>query len=150
MREYVLALKAIWAAWQEQGRLDFAGDFYTHTLMTPFFAPEPHPFGPPPVFLAGVGPRMTEVAGEVCDGFFFHPFTTERYMDEVTLPALRRGTGQGRARRSRRIRPRRSGLHLRRPRRGRAGDGDRGDEAADRLLRLDPDVPAGARSARLG
>ena len=91
MREYVLALKAIWAAWQEQSRLDFAGDFYTHTLMTPFFAPEPHPFGPPPVFLAGVGPRMTEVAGEVCDGFFFHPFTTERYMDEITLPALRRG-----------------------------------------------------------
>ncbi|MGE3688376.1 MAG: LLM class F420-dependent oxidoreductase [Acidimicrobiia bacterium] len=91
MREYVLALKAIWAAWQDSGPLNFAGDFYTHTLMTPFFSPEPHDYGPPPVYLAGVGPRMTEVAGEVCDGFFFHPFTTRRYLQEVTLPALHRG-----------------------------------------------------------
>jgi probable F420-dependent oxidoreductase len=91
MRELVLALRAIWAAWQEGGKLDFRGDFYTHTLMTPFFSPEPHAYGPPPVYLAGVGPLMTEVAGEVCDGFFFHPFTTDRYLREVTLPALERG-----------------------------------------------------------
>jgi probable F420-dependent oxidoreductase len=91
MRELVLALRAIWQAWQESEQLDFRGDFYTHTLMTPFFSPDPHAYGPPPVYLAGVGERMTEVAGEVCDGFFFHPFTTERYLQEVTLPALARG-----------------------------------------------------------
>jgi probable F420-dependent oxidoreductase len=91
MRELVLALRAIWSAWQDGDRLDFRGEFYTHTLMTPFFSPEPHAYGPPPVYLAGVGALMTEVAGEVCDGHFFHPFTTDRYLREVTLPALERG-----------------------------------------------------------
>jgi probable F420-dependent oxidoreductase len=91
MREFVLALKAIWSCWQDGAALDFRGDFYTHTLMTPFFSPPPHDFGPPPVYLAGVGDRMTEVAGEVCEGFFVHPFTTPRYLREVTLPALERG-----------------------------------------------------------
>ena len=84
-------MRAIWRTWQEGEPLDFRGDFYTHTLMTPFFSPPPHEWGPPPVYLAGVGERMTETAGEVCDGFFFHPFTTDRYLREVTLPALRRG-----------------------------------------------------------
>ena len=59
--------------------------------MTPFFDPGPNPFGNPKVFLAGVGARMTEVAGEVCDGFVCHGFTTERYLREVTIPALERG-----------------------------------------------------------
>ena len=91
MRELVVALRAIWSAWHDGARLDFRGDFYTHTLMTPFFAPPRHAFGAPPVYLAGVGTQMTEVAGEVADGFFFHPFTTQRYLREVTLPALERG-----------------------------------------------------------
>jgi probable F420-dependent oxidoreductase len=91
MREHVLALRAIWATWQTGEPLDFRGEFYSHTLMTPFFSPAAHAYGPPPVYLAGVGERMTEVAGEVCDGFFFHPLTSERYLTEVTLPALRRG-----------------------------------------------------------
>jgi probable F420-dependent oxidoreductase len=91
MREYVNALRAIWAAWNDGVKLDFRGDFYTHTLMTPFFAPRPNPHGAPKVFLAGVGALMTEVAGEVCDGFICHGFTTERYLREVTLPALEKG-----------------------------------------------------------
>ncbi|TQM11398.1 TIGR03617 family F420-dependent LLM class oxidoreductase [Pseudonocardia kunmingensis] len=91
MREYVLAMRAIWQCWHEGARLDFRGDFYDHTLMTPMFVPGSHPHGAPPVLLAGVGEAMTEVAGEVCDGFVAHGFTTERYLREVTLPALRRG-----------------------------------------------------------
>jgi probable F420-dependent oxidoreductase len=91
MREFVLGLRAIWSAWQEGTTLDFQGEFYTHTLMTPFFSPKPHEWGPPPVFLAGVGEKMTEVAGEVADGFFIHPFTTREYLNAVTLPALRAG-----------------------------------------------------------
>ncbi|MDT3440208.1 MULTISPECIES: LLM class F420-dependent oxidoreductase [unclassified Pseudofrankia] len=91
MRELILATRAIWAAWHDGVKLDFRGDFYSHTLMTPFFTPEPHEFGPPPVYLAGVGEKMTEVAGEVADGFFVHPFTTMRYLEKVTIPALLRG-----------------------------------------------------------
>ena len=81
MREFVLALRAIWDTWENGTKLDFRGKFYKHTLMTPFFTPDPKDiagYGPPRVFLAGVGPMMTEVAGEVCDGFICHGFTTER------------------------------------------------------------------------
>ena len=91
MREMVQAMHAIWDCWMDGTKLDFQGEFYTHTLMTPFFDPGPHEFGKPRVFLAGVGPLMTEVAGEVCDGFFCHGFTTERYLREVTIPALEAG-----------------------------------------------------------
>ena len=91
MREYILALRAIWSCWNDGTRLAFRGEFYRHTLMTPFFSPGPNEFGPPKVFLAAVGQLMTEVAGEVADGLIVHPFTTERYLREVTLPALDRG-----------------------------------------------------------
>lgn len=91
MREYVLALRAIWANWNDGAPLAFRGEFYRHTLMTPFFSPGPNPYGAPKVLLAAVGERMTEVAGEVADGLLIHPFTTERYLREVTLPALARG-----------------------------------------------------------
>ncbi|HUQ58110.1 TIGR03617 family F420-dependent LLM class oxidoreductase [Lentzea sp.] len=91
MREFVLAIRAIWHAWETGERLAFRGEFYKHTLMTPFFDPGPNPHGTAPIYLAGVGERMTEVAGEVADGFLCHNFTTERYLREVTLPALERG-----------------------------------------------------------
>src|SRR5262245_39791979 len=64
MRDFVLAIRAIWSAWHESTRLDYRGDFYRHTLMTPFFNPGPNPYGVPRIFLGGVGARMTEVAGE--------------------------------------------------------------------------------------
>jgi probable F420-dependent oxidoreductase len=99
MRELILAMRAIWAAWLDGEKLDFRGEFYRHTLMTPFFNPGPNPYGVPRVFLAAVGQRMTEVAGEVADGILLHGFTTERYVREVTLPALERGWGRaGKAR----------------------------------------------------
>ena len=91
MRELILATRAIWDAWQNEQPLDFRGDFYSHTLMTPFFSPPPHEFGPPPIFAGGVGAIMTEAVGEVVDGYFFHPFTTQRFVNEVTIPALERG-----------------------------------------------------------
>jgi probable F420-dependent oxidoreductase len=91
MREMVLAIRAIWDTWQNGTPLNFTGEFYTHTLMTPFFSPPPLETALPPIYLAGVGELMTEVAGEVADGFFFHPFTTVKYMQEKTLPALERG-----------------------------------------------------------
>jgi probable F420-dependent oxidoreductase len=91
MREFVLAVRAIWDAWATGERLDFRGEFYTHTLMTPFFDPGPNPHGRPQIIMAAVGPLMTQAAGEVADGMFCHGFSTERYVREATLPALRRG-----------------------------------------------------------
>jgi probable F420-dependent oxidoreductase len=94
MREMIQAIRAIWDCWLNGTDLQFRGKFYTHTLMTPFFTPaatEMEGYGPPKIFLAGVGELMTEVAGEVCDGFICHGFTTERYLREVTMPALVRG-----------------------------------------------------------
>jgi probable F420-dependent oxidoreductase len=91
MRELVLALSAIWSRWQGTADLRFEGEFYRHTLMTPAFDPGPNPFGPPPVFIGGFGPRMIEVAGEVADGLIVHPFNSRRSLEEFVIPALARG-----------------------------------------------------------
>jgi len=94
MREMVLAIRAIWDTWLTGTPLRFRGDFYKHTLMTPFFTPDRSDnleWGVPRIFLAAVGELMTEVAGEVCDGLICHSFTTERYLREITIPALQRG-----------------------------------------------------------
>jgi probable F420-dependent oxidoreductase len=95
MREFIFAMRAIWDCWQNGTKLDFKGDFYSHTLMTPFFNPGPSDYGVPKVFLAAVGEKMTETAGEAADGMLVHGFTTERYLREVTMPALERGWVKG-------------------------------------------------------
>jgi probable F420-dependent oxidoreductase len=95
MREYVLALRAIWRSWQDGTALDFDGEFYRHTLMTPMFSPGPLESGPPRVLIAAVGDAMTRVAGEVADGLIVHSFTTRRYIREVTLPTLGHGLARG-------------------------------------------------------
>jgi probable F420-dependent oxidoreductase len=91
MKEFISAMRAIWDSWQNGTKLDFRGQFYTHTLMTPFFDPGPNPYGAPKVFLAAVGEGMTRVAAEVADGLLVHGFTTERYLREVTLPTVEAG-----------------------------------------------------------
>jgi probable F420-dependent oxidoreductase len=95
MREMVLAIRAIWASWADTTKLAFRGEYYRHTLMTPMFDPGPNPYGNPPIYLAGVGEHMTEVAGEVADGFLAHGFTTAKYLREVTIPSLERGLAKG-------------------------------------------------------
>jgi len=91
MKEMVLAIKEIWRCWETDERLDYRGEIYQHTLMTPMFNPGPAEYGLPPIFLAGVGPRMTEVCGEVADGFLTHPFSTAKSFEELTLASLDRG-----------------------------------------------------------
>ena len=91
MRELVLAIRAIWACWHDGEVLDFKGEFFTHTLMPPLLRPEPNPFGKPKIYLAGVGPAMTEVAGEVGDGFIVHPLNSQLTLETLTLPALTAG-----------------------------------------------------------
>jgi probable F420-dependent oxidoreductase len=99
MREYVMALKAIWNTWYEGTPLDFRGEFYSHTLMTPMFTPPDREYGAPPVFVAAVGPLMTKGVAEVADGVLLHAFTTEEYVRTVTLPALEEGLAKsGRSR----------------------------------------------------
>ncbi|GAA4658388.1 TIGR03617 family F420-dependent LLM class oxidoreductase [Gordonia humi] len=91
MREYVSAMRAIWRSWATSEPLDFAGEFYTHTLMTPMFDPGPNAFGNPPVIVAGVGPRMARVAGEIADGLLVHSFVTQEYLRTVLVPAVDEG-----------------------------------------------------------
>jgi probable F420-dependent oxidoreductase len=100
MREFVRAIRAIWQAWDTGERLDFRGEFYAHTLMTPFFSPGPNPHGCPPIALAGFGPAMIAVAGEVADGWIVHPLHSPSYVAAVGVPALARGLARaGRSRR---------------------------------------------------
>jgi probable F420-dependent oxidoreductase len=99
MKEFISAMRAIWSCWQDGTKLDFRGEFYSHTLMTPFFDPGPNAHGAPKVFLAAVGEGMTRVAGEVADGMLVHGFSTDRYLREVTLPTIEAGlAASGRSR----------------------------------------------------
>ena len=91
MREYILAVKAFFDCWQNGTRLDFQGKYYRHTLMTQMFNPGPNPYGIPPVMLGALGPKMTEVAGEVADGLIVHPFNSMPFLEERALPAVRLG-----------------------------------------------------------
>ena len=91
MRDLVGALRAIFATWQSGERLDYRGEFYRHTLMTPTFTPGPNPFGPPPIYLGALGPRLTRATAEVADGLLVMPFGTTRFLREATMPAVRDG-----------------------------------------------------------
>lgn len=91
MRDMVLAIRAIWDSWQTGERLNYQGEYYHHTLMVPTFMPQPNPYGPPKIYLAGVGPKMTAMVGELADGYFVHPFGSKKSLDELTMPALQQG-----------------------------------------------------------
>lgn len=90
MRDFLDALSAIWESWRTGERLQHEGPYYRHTLMAPFWVPEPHDY-PIPVWLAGVGPAMLALAGERCAGVLLHPFATRAYDEAVVLPALQKG-----------------------------------------------------------
>ncbi len=99
LREYVNALRAIWRCWRDGSKLDFHGEHYTFTLMTPAFTPPPIETPPPVVTLAAVGPAMLRLAGEAYDGVRLHPFCTRRYLENVVLPEVHTGlTRSGRDR----------------------------------------------------
>ncbi|WP_329407869.1 TIGR03617 family F420-dependent LLM class oxidoreductase [Nocardia vinacea] len=91
MAESVAAVKAVFAAWEKQAPLNFRGEFFTHTLMTPNFDPGPNPYGPPPVLMGALGPLMTRKAAEVADGLLVMPFNSTRHFAERTVPAIEEG-----------------------------------------------------------
>lgn len=99
MREVILAIRAVWDAWRGKSRLDFKGEFYQLTLMTPFFSPKPHEFPHIPIYVAGVNRRMCQLAGELCEGFHAHPLKSRRYLEEVVIPNIEKGLARGNRRR---------------------------------------------------
>jgi probable F420-dependent oxidoreductase len=91
MREYVLALRAIFRAFQGEEKLSFAGDFYSFSLLTDFFSGGSIDFPEIPIQVAGVNKGLARLAGEVCDGFHVHPFHSREYLIEVVRPAVAAG-----------------------------------------------------------
>lgn len=91
LREMILAMRAVWNAWQGDGRINFRGEFYKITLMTPFFNPGPIEHPHIPIYIAGVNEKLCQVAGEVCEGFHVHPFHTPKYIHEQILPNIEIG-----------------------------------------------------------
>lgn len=91
LRETILAMRALWDTWQNGTRLNFRGQFFKLTLMSPFFNPGPIPHPHIPIYIAGVNRGMCRLAGELCDGFHVHPFHSVRYLQEVTLPTIEEG-----------------------------------------------------------
>ena len=91
MKELVQAIHAIWDSWYEGKKLDFNGEFYSHTLMPPLLNPGENPYGRPPVYIAGAGEKMVQVAAEVGDGLLVHPLHSRAFLQEYTLPSLQKG-----------------------------------------------------------
>jgi len=96
LREYVESLRAIWRCWELREPLNYVGEHYRFTLMTPEFSPPPSGLPPVPVYIAAVRPAMMRLAGTVCDGVRLHGFCTRRYLAEVALPELEAGLARAR------------------------------------------------------
>ena len=94
LREYILALRAIWESFQTEGPLRFEGEFYRHTLMTPFFNPGPIEHPEIPIYIAGVNTRLARLAGELCYGFHVHAFHSPEYVRRTVKPAIAEGARQ--------------------------------------------------------
>jgi probable F420-dependent oxidoreductase len=95
LRDYVLALRAIWRCWETRGKLNFDSPSYKLSLMTPDFSPEPTGLKVIPVTIAAVGDAMLRVAGQVCDGVRLHPICSRRYLEEVAMPQMMEGMRRG-------------------------------------------------------
>lgn len=110
LREQIQVLHAIWDCWQNGTKLNFRGEYYKITLMSPFFNPGPLPSLPSPngggdgggvipIYIAGVNTGLARLAGELCEGFHVHPFHSTRYLNEIILPGIEEGSKKaGRAR----------------------------------------------------
>ena len=91
MTELVAAVRAIFEAWNTGARLNFRGEYYRHTLMTPTFSPGPNPYGSPPIYVGALGPKLTRATAEHADGLLVMPFGSKRFLHHNTLPAVREG-----------------------------------------------------------
>jgi probable F420-dependent oxidoreductase len=103
LREQIQVTRAFWDSWQNGTKLNFRGEYYKITLMSPFFQPSPLPSPPGrgdrgegliPIYIAGVNKGLAKLAGEICDGFHVHPFHSVRYLKEVMIPAIEEGAAK--------------------------------------------------------
>jgi probable F420-dependent oxidoreductase len=91
LREQIQVIRAFWDCWQNGTKLNFRGEYYKITLMSPFFNAGPIEHPDIPIYIAGVNRGLAHLAGEMCDGFHAHPFHTPRYLREVILPGIEAG-----------------------------------------------------------
>ncbi|MEJ5225282.1 MAG: TIGR03617 family F420-dependent LLM class oxidoreductase, partial [Anaerolineales bacterium] len=99
LREQILAIRAFWRTFQTGEKLNFRGEYYKLTLMSPFFNPGPLPAPEgdalgAPIYIAGVNTGLAKLAGELCDGFHAHPFHTPDYLRRVILPGIEAGAAK--------------------------------------------------------
>src|SRR5215208_6867202 len=94
LKDYILALRVSWQSFQTEDALNYEGEFYRHTLMTPFFNPGPIEHPEIPLYIAGVNTRLAELAGELCEGFHVHPFHSPEYVRKTVIPAIAEGARQ--------------------------------------------------------
>ena len=94
LREQILAVRAFWRAWQTGERLNFRGEYYKLTLMSPFFSPGPIKHPEIPIYIAGVNKGLARLAGELADGFLVHPLHSPRYLQQVILPVIEAGANK--------------------------------------------------------
>jgi probable F420-dependent oxidoreductase len=91
LREQIAAVRALWHTWQTGEKLDFRGEHYKLTLMSPFFNPGRIEHPNIPIYIAGVNSGLARLAGECADGFHVHPFHSPAYLQQVLLPAIEQG-----------------------------------------------------------
>ena len=96
MREYVQSIRSIWDCWQNETELNFQGDYYSFTLMTPHFSPGPIKHPQIPIYISAMNPNMLKVAGEICDGVILHPLCSWKYVHETILPCIKNGLQKSR------------------------------------------------------
>ena len=94
LRDMILAMRAIWDCWQNGTKLRYEGEYFRHTLMTPFFNPGPIDHPDVPIYVAGVNPYICRLVGELCDGFHAHPFHSIKYLNEVIFPNMDEGAAK--------------------------------------------------------
>ena len=99
LREQIQVIRAFWNCWQNGTKLNFRGEYYKITLMSPFFNPGAIAHPHIPIYIAGVNTGLAKLAGELCEGFHAHPFHSIRYMKEVILPAIEEGAKKERRKR---------------------------------------------------
>jgi probable F420-dependent oxidoreductase len=93
MRDYVRALKAIFAAFRG-APLAYEGDYYRFSLLTPQWSPGDIPVPDPPIYVAAVLPWMSAMAGELCDGVHVHPFHSPEYLRDQQVPHVAAGAAK--------------------------------------------------------
>ena len=149
LREVILSLRAIWDSWQNNTKLNFIGEFYQFTLMTPFFNPGPIEHPKIPIYISGLNPQITQLAGELCEGFYIHGFHSAKYIQETVLPNLQKGLTKA-GRKTRRTVADYWNVHRQWRNARRSRESQTTSEAANFFLCLDAYLQRRARRAWLG